>query len=31
VTWDSISVPGDSLDHSIETLEHYGSEIIGAR
>ncbi len=31
VTWNSVGVPGDSLEHALETLEHYGAEIIGAR
>ncbi|HIF94887.1 MAG: LLM class F420-dependent oxidoreductase [Myxococcales bacterium] len=31
VTWNSTSVPGDSLEHAIETLEYYGTEIISAR
>jgi probable F420-dependent oxidoreductase len=31
VTWNSISVPADSLDHAIETLEQYGTEIISAQ
>jgi probable F420-dependent oxidoreductase len=28
VTWNGISVPGDSLDHAIESLEQYGAEVI---
>jgi probable F420-dependent oxidoreductase len=28
ITWNSISVPGDSLDHSLEALEQYGAQII---
>jgi probable F420-dependent oxidoreductase len=28
VTWNSITVPGDSLDHAIEAAERYGSEVI---
>jgi len=28
VTWCSVSVPGDSLDHAIESIELYGSEVI---
>ena len=28
VTWNSIGVPGDSLDHALETLERYGSQVI---
>jgi probable F420-dependent oxidoreductase len=31
VTWNSVNVPGDSLDHAIETLEHYGKAILHAR
>ncbi|MBA2283033.1 MAG: LLM class F420-dependent oxidoreductase [Actinomycetota bacterium] len=30
VTWAGISVPGDSLDHAIETLERYGEQVIRA-
>ena len=30
VTWNGIGVPGDSLEHALETLERYGDEIIGA-
>lgn len=30
VTWSSVSTPGDSIDHAIETLERYGREVIGA-
>ena len=29
VTWSSISVPGDSLEHAIEVLRQYGDEVIG--
>ena len=28
VTWNGIGVPGDSLDHALESLEQYGAEII---
>ncbi|MCU1458894.1 MAG: putative F420-dependent oxidoreductase, Rv2161c family [Actinomycetia bacterium] len=28
VTWNSVSVPGDSLAHAIEALDRYGSEVI---
>lgn len=28
VTWSSVSVPGDSLSHAIESLERYGEEVI---
>jgi probable F420-dependent oxidoreductase len=28
VTWNSVSVPGDSLDHAIEVLHQYGDEVI---
>ena len=31
VTWSSVSVPGDSIDHAIETLERYGELVIGAQ
>jgi probable F420-dependent oxidoreductase len=30
VTWNSIGVPADSLDHAVETLEDYGKNIIDA-
>jgi hypothetical protein len=29
VTWNSTSVPGDSLAHAIEAVERYGAEVIG--
>lgn len=29
VTWTSTSVPGDSLEHALETLQQYGEEVIG--
>jgi probable F420-dependent oxidoreductase len=28
VTWNSVGVPGDSLDHAIEALQRYGEEVI---
>jgi len=28
VTWNSVGTPGDSLDHAIECLEQYGTEVI---
>lgn len=28
VTWNSIQVPGDSVEHAIEALEQYGAEVI---
>jgi probable F420-dependent oxidoreductase len=30
VTWNSIGVPGDSLERAIEAVERYGAEVIGA-
>jgi probable F420-dependent oxidoreductase len=30
VTWTATGVPGDSLDHALETLEQYGAEVINA-
>ena len=30
VTWSGVNVPGDSLDHAIETLERYGATVIAA-
>jgi len=30
VTWNSVGVPGDSLEHALETLERYGQEVIDA-
>lgn len=30
VTWNSTSVPGDSLDRAIEAVERYGAEVIAA-
>jgi probable F420-dependent oxidoreductase len=31
VTWNGIGVPGDSLEHALETLERYGEQVIRAR
>lgn len=31
VTWSGVSVPGDSLDHAIETLQRYGETVITRR
>jgi probable F420-dependent oxidoreductase len=28
VTWSSTSIPGDSLDHAVEVIERYGTEVI---
>ncbi|NIR34919.1 MAG: LLM class F420-dependent oxidoreductase, partial [Actinobacteria bacterium] len=28
VSWTGVGVPGDSLDHAIETLERYGELVI---
>lgn len=30
VTWNGVGVPGDSLEHAIETLERYGEQVIGS-
>jgi probable F420-dependent oxidoreductase len=30
ITWNSTSVPGDSLDHAIDAIERYGAEVIRA-
>ena len=30
VTWNSIGVPGDSVDHAVEALARYGDEVIAA-
>ena len=30
VTWNSVGMPGDSVDHAIECLEQYGTEVIAA-
>jgi probable F420-dependent oxidoreductase len=29
VTWSGVGVPGDSLDHAIETLQRFGESVIG--
>lgn len=29
VTWSGVGVPGESLEHALETLERYGTEVIG--
>ena len=31
VTWASINVPGDSMDHAIEAIERYGEQVIARR
>ena len=31
VTWSSVGVPGDSLEHAIETLQRYGEEVIATQ
>jgi probable F420-dependent oxidoreductase len=31
VTWVQVSVPGDSVEHAVETVQRYGEEIISAR
>jgi hypothetical protein len=28
ITWNSVGVPGDSIDRAIEALERYGAEVI---
>jgi hypothetical protein len=28
VTWNSVGMPGDSLDQAVEGLEQYGAEVI---
>ncbi len=28
VTWNSVLIPGDSLDHAVEAVERYGAEVI---
>lgn len=28
VTWSSVGIPGDSLEHALETLERYGTQVI---
>jgi probable F420-dependent oxidoreductase len=30
VTWNSVGIPGDSIDHALETLESYGEQVIAA-
>jgi probable F420-dependent oxidoreductase len=30
VTWAQVSVPGDSVEHAVETVQRYGEEVIGA-
>jgi probable F420-dependent oxidoreductase len=30
VTWVQVSVPGDSVEHAVETVQRYGEEVIGA-
>ncbi len=30
VTWNSVGMPGDSIDHAIECLDQYGPEVIAA-
>ncbi len=30
VTWTIIGIPGDSVDHAVETLHRYGEDVIGA-
>jgi probable F420-dependent oxidoreductase len=30
VNWSSVNVPGDSIDHAVETLERYGEQVIAA-
>jgi probable F420-dependent oxidoreductase len=30
VTWNSVTVPGDSLDQALEAIEQYGAEVIAA-
>lgn len=31
VTWNSVGIPGDSLEHALETVERYGEQVIKAR
>ena len=31
VTWASVSLPGDSLNHALEAIERYGTEVIAQR
>jgi hypothetical protein len=28
VTWNSVGMPGDSVEHAVECLERYGAEVI---
>lgn len=30
ITWNSITVPGDSLDHAVEVVQRYGAEVVSA-
>ncbi len=30
VTWIQVRLPGDSLDHAVETIERYGAQVIAA-
>lgn len=30
MTWNGVGIPGDSLEHALETLERYGAEVIAA-
>jgi hypothetical protein len=30
VTWNGVTVPGDSVEAAVEALERYGSEVIAA-
>ena len=29
VTWSGVGVPGDSLEHALETLQRFGESVIG--
>ena len=29
ITWSGVGVPGDSLDHAVETLQRFGESVIG--
>ena len=29
MTWNGVGIPGDSLEHALETLERYGEQVIG--
>ncbi len=31
VTWSGVAIPGDSLDHAVETIERFGELVIAAR